>query len=181
MYIAIAILLVVALAAFWALNLVSLPGNWLCVLATAIYWYFVSPDSGATAISGWVVVTVLGLATLAEIVEFLASSLGATKAGGSKRAAILALLGSVVGAIAGAAAGSALIPIPIVGTVIGALCGGGAGALMGAVLGETAKGRTSQESWQVGKAAFWGRIFGSLAKSLIGAGAVAVVAVSLCW
>lgn len=180
MSIALAVLLVLLLICFWTMNLVSLPGNWLCVLTTAGYWYL-GPVEGATAISGTVVLVVIGLACLAELVEFLASSLGATKAGGSKRAAILALLGSIVGAIIGAAAGSAIIPIPGVGTVIGALGGGGVGALMGAVLGEAAKGRTSQESWQVGKAAFWGRIFGSLAKSLIGAMAVAVVAVAVCF
>jgi len=177
MQLTLAILLVIALLAFWTLNLISMPGNWLGLLATTVYWYF-TPADGVLAIGTGVVVCFLALATLGEVIEFVAGSLGAAKAGGSKRAAILALIGSVAGAIAGAGVGSAVLPI--VGTVLGALLLGGLGALMGAILGEAAKGRTSQESWQVGKAAFWGRIFGSLAKSVIGALAVAVVAVSLC-
>lgn len=177
MQIALALLLILALVVCWALNLLSLPGNWLAALVTATYWYF-GPTEGVTAISGWIVIAVLVIAAAAETVEFLASSLGATKAGGSKRAALLALVGSVVGALVGATVGSAVVPV--VGTILGALVGGGAGALMGAILGEAAKGKSSEESWQVGKAAFWGRIFGSLAKTIIGGASVAVVAVAVC-
>ncbi len=177
MFIAVTILFVIAIVAFWMLNLLSLPGNWLVAAATTAYWYFLTPKDGS-GLSPWIVVAVVGLALVAELVEFAASSMGAAKAGGSKRAAVLAIVGSFVGAIAGAAFGGSVVPI--IGVLIGALLVGGLGALMGAILGETLKGRSSEESWQVGKAAFWGRIFGSLAKLLIGAVAVATVIVAVC-
>ncbi|REJ67012.1 MAG: DUF456 domain-containing protein [Planctomycetota bacterium] len=180
MSIALAILLVCLLVALWSLNLVSLPGNWLAAGVTSGYW-LLEVGEGRTAIAGGVVVLVILLAALAELVEFLAGALGATKAGGSKLAAVLALLGSIAGALTGAAVGSVLLPIPIVGTVVGALLLGALGSLMGAILGETALGRSSDESWNVGKAAFFGRLLGTLAKSMIGAVAVAVVAVAVCF
>ena len=88
------------------------------------------------------------------------------KAGGSRRAAIPALLGSLAGGIVGLFVG---LPIPIVGPIIGAVLLAGVGAFAGAVLGEQWKGRSFDDSWRVGKAAFWGRLLGTLAKTAIGA------------
>ena len=166
-------LLLLALAAGWLMTLLSLPGIWLMVGATAVYAYF-APD-GKFDVS-WTTVGVLaGLAVLAELLELAAGALGAAKVGGSKRGALLAVLGSMIGAIFGAAAGTA-IPIPIVGSVIGAVLGASLGALSGAMLGETWKGRTLGETWKVGHAAFWGRLLGTIAKTTIASAMAAIAA-----
>ena len=76
----------------WSANLLSLPGNWLIVLATAIYAYFFpeSPTSGV----GWMGVGILlVLAVLGEIIEFVAGAAMAGKRGASRRAMPLAVAG----------------------------------------------------------------------------------------
>ena len=70
------------------------------------------------------------------------------------------------------------VPIPVVGSVVGAVLFAGLGALLGAMLGELAAGRSLATSWKVGRAAFWGRLLGTLAKALIGA-VMAGVAIAL--
>ena len=145
-----ATLLIVVLLSGCVLTLLAMPGNWLIVAAVAVYAWL-APGEGRLAI-GWEVVGVLVvLAVVGEALEFLASALGAAKAGGSKRGAILAMAGSMVGALVGVFVG---IPIPVVGPIIAALLFAGLGAFGGALLGETWKGREFDKSWQVGKAAF---------------------------
>jgi hypothetical protein len=156
------IFLILVVLAGWVMTLLSLPGNWVMVAAAALFAYF-APDDGPDI--SWTVVAVLaGLATLAEIVELAAGALGAAKVGGSKRGAALAAFGSMIGAVVGALVG---VPIPIVGSVIGAIGFACVGALGGAMLGEHWKGRKLGESWQVGQAAFWGRLVGTLTKTAI--------------
>jgi uncharacterized protein YqgC (DUF456 family) len=170
-----AFLLGLALAIGWLLTLLGMPGNWLIVAATALYAY-AAPGDSRLAI-GWPVVAVLaGLAILGEVVELVAGAMGVAKAGGSRRSAVLALLGSVAGALVGIFIG---IPIPVVGSLIAAVLFAGIGALAGAMLGESWKGRSLDQSLTVGKAAFWGRLFGTLAKTLIGTVMAVVALVSL--
>jgi uncharacterized protein len=157
------LLLIMALVAGWCMTMLSMPGNWVIVAAVALFAWLSPPD---TFDISWTVVAVLvGLAIVAELLELAASALGAKRAGGSRRGAVLAILLSIVGALGGATAGSV---IPLVGNLIGAIVGAGIGALAGAMLGETWKGRSLAESWKVGQGAFWGRIFGALAKIGIG-------------
>ncbi len=161
-----ALLFILAVVAFWCLNLIGLPGNWMIAAATILYAWM-DPETGNLR---WgVVAAVVFLALLAELVEFAASAAGVKKAGGSRRGAVLALLGSVAGAMTGLFVG---IPIPVFGSVIAAFLFAGLGAFVGAVLGETLKGRPMEESWNVGQAAFFGRLLGTAAK--IGIGAVMV-------
>lgn len=155
----------------WALNLFGLPGNWINLLAIGVYACLL-PDAGRTAISWWVVGAVAGLAVVGEVLEFAAGAMGVAKVGGSRRGAVLALLGSIAGGILGAIIG---IPIPVIGPIVAILIFGGFGALVGAALGERWKGRDWQASFEVGQAAFWGRLFGSLGKLLAGAVIVVVV------
>lgn len=170
-----ATLLVVAVLCCWFLNFLGMPGNWLAVASAAIYAWLL-PAEGRAAI-GWPVVGVaVGLATLGEIVEMAASAAGVKKMGGSRRGAVLALGGSIVGALVGMFVG---VPVPIFGSLLAALLFGGLGALGGAMLGETWKGRDFDSSWQVGKAAFWGRLLGTFAKAIIGALIVALVIAAL--
>jgi uncharacterized protein len=168
-------LLVVVLLVGWLLTLLSLPGNWLMVAATAVHAYFVPPDSRA-AIDWKVVVAILIMAILGEVVELVAGAAGTAKAGGSRRGVLLALAGSVLGSILGLFAG---LPIPVVGSVIAALLFAGLGALAGAVLGEMSVGRNLDASWRIGKAAFRGRLAGTLAKTAVGSAIVLVVVVAL--
>jgi len=170
-----AVLLLLVLLVGWTVALLGMPGNWMNVAATAVYAYFV-PADGATSIAWPVVAIVLALAILGEVVETAAASLGTSRAGGSRRGAVLALIGSMIGAVGGVIVG---LPIPIVGPVVAALVFSGLGALAGAMIGEKWKGRQLGESWQIGKAAFWSRLFGAMGKLTIGSVIVAVVAAAL--
>ena len=67
----------------------------------------------------------------------------------------------------------------MVGSVVAAVLFAAIGALLGAMLGEQWKGRELGESWQIGQAAFWGRLLGTLAKSLIGLVMVAVAVTAI--
>ncbi len=98
------------------------------------------------------------------------------RAGGSRRSAVLALVGSLAGGATGVLVG---VPIPLVGPLVAAVLFAGLGALAGAMLGESWKGRSLDQSVRVGKAAFWGRLFGTLAKTLIGAVMVVVALAAL--
>lgn len=149
----------------WFVNLLGLPGNWLIVVASATYAWWMPPDS-RVAMSWPMVGVITGLALIGEFVELFAGAAGVNRLGGSWRAAILALFGSVVGAFVGLFVG---IPIPVIGSLVAALVFAGMGALVGAVIGESWKGRTMEHSLEIGQAAFWGRIMGTLAKTIIGA------------
>ncbi len=170
-----AILLIVVLLASWVLTVFNLPGNWIMVAAVALYALFVAPDSRADA--SWTTVAVLaGLAVAGEIIETAAGAVGASRSGGSRRGMLLAIVGSIAGSILGAIVG---LPIPIIGSVVAAILFAALGAMLGAVLGEQWKGRDSQTSWQVGQAAFWGRLFGTLGKITVGSVMVAIAVVAI--
>jgi len=170
-----ALLLVLVLVAAWPLSLFGLPGNWILVAAVALYAWLIPADGLCTF--GWGVVgAVAVLAAIGEVVELMAGAAGTKKVGGSRRAAVCALIGSIAGGLLGMFVG---LPIPVVGSIIAAIFFAPAGALVGAVWGESTTGRDPKETWQVGMAAFWGRLFGTLAKMLIGLAMIAVVAVAL--
>ena len=154
------ILLTLVLAASWLAQVVGLPGNWLIVIAVAIYAWALPPEAGA-AIGWYVVIALVVVALLAEAAELAAAALGVSKAGGSRRGALLAILGSIVGGIIGAIVG---LPIPLVGSLVAAVVFGGLGALVGAMAGESWKGRDFDSSLEIGKAAFVGRMLGTAAK-----------------
>jgi uncharacterized protein YqgC (DUF456 family) len=159
------------LLASWVLTLLNLPGNWMIVLATAVYAILV-PAKSPVAI-GWKVVTILlVLAALGEVIELVSGAAGAKRAGGSKRGAALALAGSVVGGFLGILVG---LPIPLLGPIFAALLFAGLGAMAGAIFGEVWAGKTVGTSWQVGRAAFFGRLTGTLGKMLVGAAMMAIV------
>jgi hypothetical protein len=158
-----AILLAFVCIGGWLLQLVGLPGNWLIVAAAALYAWLVGPDA-STALGWPTVMAILVLAVLGEVLEFVAGALGVTTVGGSRRGALLAIVGSVAGGILGLFVG---LPIPLVGQLVAAIVFGGVGALVGAVAGETWKGRDLDASLEVGKAAFIGRLLGTAAKVIV--------------
>lgn len=154
-------------------NLLSLPGNWIIVLATAVYAYFF-PETANSGV-GWLGIGILtALAIAGELIEFVAGAAMAGKRGASRRAMALAVLGTMVGSILGALF---TIPIPILGPIIGALVGGAGGAFGGAWLGELWKGKTIEERVHVGTGAMLGRLLGTSGKLIVGAVMVVVAAI----
>jgi uncharacterized protein YqgC (DUF456 family) len=170
-----AFVLAAVLVVCWAANLLGAPGNWAMLLAAAVYWWF-APAGERVHFSWGVLVAMAVLAALGEVVEFAAGAAGASKAGGSKRSAALALAGSLLGGLVGLFVG---LPIPVVGQIAAALIFASLGAMGGAVLGEHWKGRTLEEGMKVGQAAFWGRLWGTLGKAACGAAILAVALVAL--
>lgn len=170
-----ALLLVFVVILSWFATLIGLPGNWIIVAATALYVFF-GPQEGYLAIGVGVLGILAASALLGEIAEALAAALGVTGKGGSKRGAMMALVGSLAGGVAGLFVGA---PVPVIGSVIASLALAALGALVGAVIGEQWAGQNLSHSLKIGEAAFWGRLMGTLAKLLFGAVMVAVVCVAL--
>lgn len=168
------VLLSVLLLFSWGLTLVGLPGNWLMLALCATYtWAYALNER---AMMSWGTVAAIALVViLAEVVEFIAGAAGVAK-GGSRRGAILAIVGSFVGAFVGASLGSV---VPVFGTVVGLLLGASFGAMAGAMLGERSLGKDADFQWEIGKMAFWGKFWGSLGKMTVGAVIVGMAIASL--
>jgi uncharacterized protein YqgC (DUF456 family) len=137
----------------WFTSILGLPGNWLMLAVSVIYWLAMSADSRA-AIGTPLLIGLGVLALVGELAELAAGSAGVSKAGGTRRSALYAIF---VG-----------VPIPVIGSVVGSLLFGSIGAMAGAMLGEHSAGRHWRDSLQVGKAAFWGRALGTAAKMAVG-------------
>ena len=71
------------------------------------------------------------------------------------------------------------LPIPIVGSLLAAVVFGGLGALVGAMAGESWKGRDFETSLEIGKAAFVGRLLGTAAKLIVASIMVVVTLIAL--
>ena len=84
------------------------------------------------------------------------------------------MLGAIVGSMLGLMVGT---PVPIVGSFVMALLGGAAGAFAGAYVGEGWKGQPEERRRAVGRGAFAGRIWGTIAKLAAGA----IMLVILAW
>jgi hypothetical protein len=153
-------------------TLLTLPGNWFIVAATAVFALIYNAP-GEPGISWWTVGGLVGLALLGEVLEFAAGAMGAAKHGGTRRGMLLSLVGAAVGSIWGA---FLTLPIPLVGPLFGALGGGALGAFCGAFLGEKWAGKTTGQSAAVGKGAFIGRLLGTGGKMAIGMVMVIVAA-----
>ncbi len=158
------ILLVVVEVCAAALNLFSLPGNWVMLVAVAVYGVLTRWEHFGL----WWMVVLLVLALIAEGVEFLAAGAGAKQAGGTLYGAAGALVGGTVGAILL----TGLIPVPIVGTLAGILIGTFGGAMLAEIIGGKELG---QSAW-VGYGAAKGRVLGTLSKLVF---ACAILIVSL--
>lgn len=136
---------------------IALPGTLIILGAAAIYAW----GTGFATIGWPLLATLAGIALLAEVAEWLTGALGARRAGGSRRAAWLAIAGAFVGGLLGAGAGFGLGAIP------GALVG----AFVGAFLGEVSLEGDWERARQVGWGALVGRAWGIAVK---GAAAVAM-------
>jgi uncharacterized protein YqgC (DUF456 family) len=139
-----------------ALVAVTLPGIWFAVLVAAAVDLLV-----ADVLTTWVLLTAVGLALLAEIIEFASSAAGARRAGGSRKGGWGALAGTVIGLFVG----QALIPIPIVGAIIGGIAGAGVGAV---VAERGLAERTWRDSLRSGRGAATGRAVSMVLKTAMG-------------
>jgi uncharacterized protein len=151
-----AVLLTVMNLALWVGILFNLPGTWLMVLVTALLTWW-QPEY--VQVSWTVIGVTAGLAALGEVLEFALGAAGSRRAGGSRRAAGLAIVGGLVGGLLGTA-----LPVPIVGTLIGACLG----AFLGSLLGDLWAGRPLLPSLEGGWGAAVGRLWGTVSKLAIG-------------
>jgi uncharacterized protein YqgC (DUF456 family) len=161
-----AVVLTVLNLVFWIGILFGLPGMWLMVLVTAVLKWW---QPGYVLVSWTVLGVAAGLAVLGEVLEFVLGAAGSRHAGGSKRAAALAIIGSLVGGITGTA-----LPVPIVGTLIGACLG----AFAGSLIGDLWAGRPLFPSFEAGWGAAVGRFWGTVSKLVIGGIIVVVLALA---
>jgi len=168
-----ALILLVAMAAAWFANVFALPGNWLIVGLAAVF-AAIFPASTGRGLHWTTIGVAAALALVGEIVELVAGAAGAKRSGASRRAMLLALVGTMVGSLLGA---FATIPIPIVGPILGAVGGGALGAFVGAYVGETAIGRSTEQSLAAGQGALIGRLLGTAGKLVIGITLFVVIAV----
>jgi uncharacterized protein len=133
---------------------VTLPGLWVMTAAAAGFALLTHEHS----LGHKSLFALFALAFIGEILEFTAGGAAARKAGGSRRAAIGALLGGIAGGIIGS---FVLTPIlAIVGICIGSFVGAASFEFLGG--GETV------QSLQVGVGAAKGRFIGVLLKLAIG-------------
>jgi hypothetical protein len=161
-WVAYGILLLLCLSGIF-ITLLGLPGLWVMVLAALVYaWY-----TSFQYIALWTLVILIVIAAIAELIEFLAGSAGAKKAGGSRRAAWGALIGGLLGAFL------LTIPIPIIGTTIG-LC---IGVFVGALIGEMSVRDDTAHSIRVGFAATRARIYAIIIKLFFSVAMLAIVAI----
>lgn len=169
-----ALLLIVGACIAWVLNFFAMPGNWMIVgLAALLAWINPAQATG-TGMEWSAVGIILLLAVGGEVLEAVSGAYGAGKRGASRRAMILAVVGTVAGSIIGAIGA---LPILVVGPILGALVGGALGAFAGAYVGEMWKHGFSDKSISVGWGALIGRLLGTLGKLVVGAIMVVALAV----
>ena len=168
-YVALGALLVVNLICV-ALVVLQLPGTWLMVATTALIalWRW---DDGTIGLG--TLVTLLVLAVLGELIETGASSIGARRAGGTKRG----MVGAMVGGLIGAVVGTILILIPVVGTVVGASIGAGLGSL----LADVWAGQSWKRAFKAGQGAAKGKLLGTVGKVIVAVLMWIVVTVAVFW
>jgi uncharacterized protein len=147
------ILLLLFLLTGVALNLFTLPGNWIMFLAVVLYdwatrWRHIH--------WAWLAV-LLVIALAAEVIEFTAAGKGVKQLGGT----IWGTVGALLGALLGAIFLTGLIPVPIIGTIAGILIG----TFLGAMLAELmVSGKEVGRSAMIGYGAAKGRLYGTLVK-----------------
>jgi uncharacterized protein YqgC (DUF456 family) len=156
------LLLVISLLGI-ALNVVSLPGNWLILagaLALSVYHGGNNPHWG-------VLLVILVILLAAEVVEFLSGMIGARKFGASKTAAWAAIGGAIVGGVVG------IPPVTLLMLGTDHLVMAIVGAFGAAWVAELLKQKKMKEALLAALGAALGRGAGLVAK--IGAGLLAWV------
>ncbi|MFN0010435.1 MAG: DUF456 family protein [Phycisphaerales bacterium] len=132
----------------------TLPGAWL-MLAAAVGCQFWQPGM----FNWWTIGICAAVALAGEAAEFVATALGARRAGGGRAGAWGAVGGTLLGAIAGT-----FVPPPIIGTLVGAAIGAGVGALAAE---RRWGGKTWEQAATIGSGAAVGRLAATLVKVVI--------------
>ncbi|MEE8170686.1 MAG: DUF456 domain-containing protein [Phycisphaerae bacterium] len=143
----------------------QLPGTWLILAAAAGYAW----QSEWHDISKATVVILAALALLGELVELLATWLGARRVGASRRSMWFGLLGGFGGMLL------LTIPIPVIGTLAGAIIG----CFIGAAIGEMMVRDDLAGATKVGVVTAISRAFGTIAKLALALAMTALVIASL--
>src|SRR4051812_19606376 len=136
------------------ITLMNLPGLWLMAAAAGLYALI----THGRYLWPWGMVVIIGLCLVGEALEFAGKAAGAGKAGGSKRAMLLATVGGVLGGLL------LSIPVPIIGTVAGVCIGAFAGAMIGQLTVASDVGHSAT----VGLGAAKGTLIGILLKVCVG-------------
>lgn len=145
----------------------GLPGLWVMLGATIVYWILV-PTGGIGLVTFGVVAA---LVVIAEVLEFTVSARYARKYGGSRRASWGAILGGIAGAVVG-------VPIPVIGSLIGAF----AGSFIGAFVAEyTVRRETRGNPGKVATGALVGRAMAAALKVAIGLVVLVLVLARAIW
>ena len=129
----------------------GIPGTFLISIGALIRGWF----TGFEIISIGVIVTLLLISTFLEILEFVLAGLTAKYSGGSKRTAVLGILGGLIGAVIG---GGILF---LIGAFVGLL----AGSFFGAFLSESIGGTSFMKSTKISLSTIMGNIAAKLIKS----------------
>ncbi len=135
------------------LLILSLPGNWIILVITALWSFF----SGASF--GWQFFLLLaGLAVAGEVLEFMAGSIGGKKFGGTSKGSLGGIIGAIIFGIIGAGFFFGLGALP------GAMLGG----FVGSFIFEIMHGMPGGPAAKAAFGTMLGRFGGFLAKLGIG-------------
>jgi uncharacterized protein YqgC (DUF456 family) len=169
LYVGLSIL--VALNLLWLmLVLFGLPGNWLMVLTTSLFaWWMWN----RRPFSGGLLIAIAVLAAAGELIEFLGGAVGARRAGASWRASFVGILGAMVGALVG----TVTFPVLFVGTIVGACLG----VALAVWLVETSRGEHPELSLQRAVGAGVGEFLGLLSKFAVGVVIWLTIAIAAFW
>lgn len=137
-----------------AITIMTLPGLWLMLGATALYAW-----ATHRRFIGWGTLGVLLAITLvAEVIETTSAGKAAKQAGAGRRGMWGALIGGIIGGI------FLTIPLFLIGTLIGVCLG----SFLGAMIAELTAGQEVGRSAMIGVHAAKGRFTGTLAKLALG-------------
>jgi uncharacterized protein YqgC (DUF456 family) len=146
-----------------AVQLMGMPGLWVMVVSSFAYAWLT--DWRYLATPG--LITIVALALLGELIEFLAGASGAKTAGGSKRAMAGGIIGGITGGIV------LTIPLLFVGTILGVCIG----SFVGATLAQMTVARDVEHSTRIGLGAAKGTLIGILTKLSVGCVIFAITAI----
>ncbi|MBL0170669.1 MAG: DUF456 domain-containing protein [Gemmatimonadaceae bacterium] len=148
------ILLGAALLGSLLLVPLGLPGLWVMLGATLLYWVVV-PAGGVGLVT---LAAASIIVIIAEVLEYTIAGRYTRQYGGSKRASWGAIIGGLIGAVMG-------VPVPVVGSLAGAFLG----AFVGAFVGEmTVHHSQRSDPTRVATGALVGRAVAAAVKSGLG-------------
>ena len=147
-------LFLIVAGAVLLLHMISLPANWILLGMSLLY----ALVTGFNSIGWWTLLTLAILAAIGELLEFLVGVGYTAKRGATRWGVIGTFVGGLVGGIA----------LTSVAPPAGTLAGAFGGSFLGAVLFEYLAQDRVDVALRSGRAAFLGKVFGAVAKSMCG-------------